>query len=187
MFLQSRHMLKDRTMKWFLFLLAVIALAIPASECAQPRKQAEKAELKWKPFEAGFAEAQQHEKKVLLDVYTDWCKWCKKLDQDVYNDQRVISYLSQHYTVVKLNAEDNTNVTYKRKTSTKAELAGAFGVNGYPTIIFFDSKGDPINSLPGYVDADKFLTIAKYIGEDYYKTVTWEKFQKMGDSGGSKE
>jgi thioredoxin-related protein len=109
------------------------------------------------------------------------------LDKDVYSDKRVVDYLTEHYYVVKLNAEDTASVTYKDKKSTKPQFAGAFGVKGYPTIIFFDSKGDPITSLPGYVDADKFLTIAKFIGEDYYKSMSWENYQKMNEPKNPKE
>ena len=187
MFILLRHMRNNRTKKCIFCFLALIAFTIPARAGDPQGKPSGKAELKWKPFEAGFAEARKSDKKVLLDVYTDWCGWCKKLDQNVYSDGRVVKYLNQHYVVVKLNAEDTTRVNYMDKTSTKTELAGHFGVRGYPTIIFFGSKGDPINSLPGYVDADRFLTIVKYIGEDYYKTITWENFQKMDASSNAKE
>ena len=154
---------------------------------ARTGKDTAKAELKWKPFEAAFDKARGDDKKVLLDVYTDWCVWCKRLDSNVYTDQRVVSYLGKHYVVVKMNAEDTTNVTYKTRTSTKVELAHAFGVRGYPTIIFFDSKGEAITSIPGYVDANRFLAVAKFIGEDYYKKMTWDNYQKMSESGSPKE
>ncbi len=167
--------------------LAVLALTMSATAGEPQSSTAAKAELKWQPFEQGFAEAQKNDKKVMLDVYTDWCGWCKRLDRDVYSDKRVVSYLNKHYVVVKLNAEDTTKVSYKDKTTSKVQLAGGFGVRGYPTIIFFGSNGDPINSLPGYVDADKFLTVVKYIGEDYYKKITWENFQKMEGSNSSKK
>ena len=169
------------------YLLVILALSTRVVAGEPQKSAASKAELKWQPFEQGFAEAQKSDKKVILDVYTDWCGWCKKLDKDVYSDRRVVNYLNQHYVVVKLNAEDTSKISYKDKTSSKAQLAGAFGVRGYPTIIFFGSNGDPINSLPGYVDADKFLTIVKYIGEDYYKNITWENFQKMEEPKSSKE
>lgn len=187
MLLSSGYMLKTHMMKLISCLVVAGSLAIPAAAGAQSGKQTEKAGLKWKPLELAFSEAQEKDKKVLLDVYTDWCGWCKKLDKDVYGDQRVISYLNQHYTVVKLNAEETASVTYKGNKSTQAELAGSFGVRGYPTIIFFDSKGDPINSLPGYVDADRFLTIVKFIGEDYYKSMSWENYQKKTGSENTKE
>ena len=56
------------------------------------------------------------------------------------------------------------------------QLARKFGVTGYPTIIFLDSQGEPINSLGGYVNAEKFLPIIKFIGDDFYKTMKWDEY-----------
>src|SRR5689334_6382897 len=126
--IQSDHMTRTPIMKIIYCLLVLCALTIPTAGSAQTAKEKDKAELSWKPFETGFAKAQTENKKVLLDVYTDWCGWCKRLDKDVYSDKRVISYLTQHYYVVKLNAEDTASVTYKEKKSTKPAFAGAFGV-----------------------------------------------------------
>src|SRR6266481_4887666 len=130
-------MTNTNIMKIVCCVLVLSALSMPAAGLAQSAKEQPKPELSWKPFETGFAKAQTENKKVLLDVYTDWCGWCKRLDKDVYSDKRVVSYLTEHYYVVKLNAEDTASVTYKDKKSTKPQFAGAFGVKGYPTIIFF--------------------------------------------------
>jgi thioredoxin-related protein len=148
----------------------------------------------WKPFSEGFAEAKKSDKKIMLDVFTNWCKWCKKLDTLTYGDQRVITYLNKHYIAIKMNAESGDKVTYKIPTKTsagsadkpgykdttfaQADLAQAFGVTGYPTIIFFDPNGDPITPIASYLTAEQFLPILQYIGEDYYKAMKWDEFQQ---------
>lgn len=137
----------------------------------------DKTELQWRSFDAGLAEAKASHKKILLDIYTDWCGWCKKLDSDVYSNQKVAAYLAQAYIPVKLNAESSKKLSYKEKAQSEMELARAFGVQGYPTIIFLDSQGEPINSIGGYVNADRFLPIAQYIGDDQYKTMTWDEYK----------
>ncbi len=155
-------------------LLAGIALFILSAEASG-------GELKWRTFDAGLAEAKQSNKKILLDVYTDWCGWCKKLDKDVYANDKVAAYLNKAYVIIKLNAESNGKLTYRDKSLTEGGLAQAFGVRGYPTIIFLDSNGEPINSLGGYVAADRFLPIIMYIGDDKYKSMTWDEYrQKSG-------
>jgi thioredoxin-related protein len=137
----------------------------------------DKPELKWKSFDAGFAEAKKTNKKIMLDIYTDWCGWCKRLDKDTYGNEKVMEYLNQQYIVIKLNAESTSKVNYQDKTYTEASLAQAFGATGYPTIVFFDSNGEPINSLGGYLNAEKFLPVITYIGDDHYKSMTWEEYQ----------
>lgn len=138
----------------------------------------EKIELKWRTFDAGFEEAKKNNKKIMLDVYTDWCGWCKRLDKDTYGNEKVIEYLNKEYIAIKLNAESNAKINYKDKSYTETSLAQYFGVTGYPAIIFFDSDAEAINLLPGYVNAERFLPIIKYIGEDHFKSMSWEEYQE---------
>src|SRR5258708_4350630 len=107
--------------------------------------------LKWTTFNAGLSEAKKNDKKILLDIYTDWCGWCKRLDRDTYGNDKVAGYLKDKYVAIKLNAESGDTVRYKNKVYSQTQLAQSFGVTGYPTIVFFDSNGDVINSLGGYL------------------------------------
>lgn len=134
-------------------------------------------ELKWRTFDAGLAEAKKTNKKIMLDVYTDWCGWCKKLDKDVYANDKVSNYLNKAYIPIKINGEGTTKLTYKDQKTNEVGLAQAFGIRSYPTIIFLDSHGEPINSLGGFVDADRFLPIIKFIGDDHYKSMTWDEYK----------
>lgn len=142
----------------------------------------EKIELKWKSFNAGFAEARKDSKKVMLDIYTDWCGWCKRLDKDTYSNDKVVEYLNKAYVVIKLNAESSAKITYKDSTYSEAGLAQSFGVTGYPSILFFDSHSEPINMIPGYVNAEKFLPIIKFLGDNHYKSMTWQEYQRKDSS-----
>lgn len=155
-------------MKHYIIVLTLICITSMVSHAG---------ELKWRSFDVGIAEAKKTNKKILLDVYTDWCGWCKKLDKDVYANDKIVSYVNKAYIPVKLNGEGARKLTYKDQQSTEMGLAAAFGIRSYPTIIFLDSQGEPINSLGGYVDADRFLPIVKYIGEDHYKSMTWDEYR----------
>ena len=135
-------------------------------------------EMKWRKYDTGLTEAKKLKKKILVDVYTDWCKWCKKLDAEVYTEAKVAKYLDQQYIPVKINAESDEKVTYDGKKITEAELAARLGVSGYPTIIFLDTEGKYINKLASFVSADRFLPIMQYIGDDHYKKISWEEYQK---------
>ena len=57
----------------------------------------ENSSLKWKSFDEGMAEAKKSNKKLLVDVYTDWCGWCKKMDASTYGNAEVAAYLNQQY------------------------------------------------------------------------------------------
>ncbi len=135
-----------------------------------------KEKLHWRTFDEGIAEAQKTGKKVLIDVYTTWCVWCKRMDANTYTDDQVASYLSKHYVLVKLNAESSAPLIYKGKPYSEQDLARAFGVSGYPTTVFLKSNGDPITGMPGYAEAEKFRDVIAYIGEDHYLTQKFDDY-----------
>jgi thioredoxin-related protein len=135
-------------------------------------------ELKWTNFTRGVKEAAATNKKVLIDVYTDWCGWCKKMDSDTYSDKGVQSYLNQNYVLVKLNAESSDKEMIDTTVATDAQIASAFGVSGYPTTVFLSSDGKPITAAPGYMKPDEFLQVLHYIGDDYYKKMEFPEYLK---------
>lgn len=165
-------------------LRAFVRCTLLAAAVASSASAGEKQELKWRPFEAGFTEAKKTNKKIMIDVYTDWCLWCKRLDRDVYGNDQVAAYLNRQYITIKLNAESNAEIQFNETSYTEASLAQAFGVTGYPAIIFFDSNGEPLDKLGGYVPADQFLPVIKYFGDDIYKTMSWNEFRQQTEPTG---
>ncbi|MEO8166786.1 MAG: DUF255 domain-containing protein [bacterium] len=133
-------------------------------------------ESSWKSFNDGMAEAKRSNKKILVDVYTDWCGWCKKMDAQTYENAKVAKYLSDRYVLVKLNAESGKKLSYQGKQYTEQELAGAFGVTGYPTTLFLKPNGEAITVYPGFADAENFRLIISYIAEDHYLTKKFDEY-----------
>jgi thioredoxin-related protein len=159
----------------FLLLMAAVAFM-------EQSYGGEKNQLRWMSFNDGIAEAKETGKKVMIDVYTDWCGWCKKMDKETYANTGVVEYLNRYFVVIKLNAESSIRLTYKGGVYTEQELAGAFGITGYPSIIFLEGNGDPITTYPGYADAAKFKTVASFIAEDHYLTKKFEDYTRSTKS-----
>jgi thioredoxin-related protein len=130
----------------------------------------------WHDFERGLEEARNTNKKVLLDVYTDWCSWCKKMDADVYASASIVRILEAHFIAIKLNAESSRELTYDGRRYSQAAFARALGVSGYPTTVFLDSQSKPITIVPGYVEPSRFGQILRYIGQDAFLTLSFEEF-----------
>ena len=126
-------------------------------------------ELQWKNFNVGISEAKKSGKKVLIDVYTDWCKWCKQMDAVTYTDPKVQAYLEKNYVLIKLNAEGQESITYAGQKISPAEFAQKMGIDGYPATLFLKGNGDPITVLPGYSEPKMFIHVVSYIGENYYE------------------
>jgi thioredoxin-related protein len=142
------------------------AFAALALVCASAPAPASDAGL-WRTWDAGLAEAERTGRPVVVDVYTDWCGWCKRMDREVYSREDVRSYLREHFVPIKLNAESSDKARYKGKDVTQRTVAAGFRVSGYPTTVFLRSDGAHVINVPGYVPADQFVLILRYIGEGH--------------------
>ncbi len=136
-------------------------------------------ELQWTNYTDGVRKASAENKKVLIDVYTDWCGWCKRMEKDTYSDEDIKNYLTQNYILVRLNAESDVKETVGQEVMTQTEIAKAYRVNGYPTTIFLSTDGQPITSVPGYMKPDEFMLVLKYIGGDYYKKMGYQDYLNL--------
>lgn len=134
--------------------------------------------LSWKSFNEGLQLAQQQKKPVLVDFYTDWCGWCKKMDEATYKNKDVVKLLSEKFIVIKLNPEKNAQYSFNNQTVSGSQLARMFGVRGYPATGFFDASGQFITIVPGYIPPETFLPILSYIQGKWYDKMGFEEFQK---------
>jgi thioredoxin-related protein len=135
--------------------------------------------VNWLTFEQASKLSEGKPKKMLIDVYTDWCGWCKRMDKTTYEDPGVIDYVNKYYYAVKLNAESSKTISYNGKSMTEQMLAGqVFGVTGYPCTVYLDEKQKVLFPVPGYLDVANFTKVNKYIGENYHQKMSWEEFNQ---------
>jgi thioredoxin-related protein len=105
--------------------------------------------LIWQPsYQVALEKARAEKKILMIDLYTDWCGWCKRLDKDVYANPSVSEKLASRFIALKLNPE---------KSKEAAELAKKFGTRGFPHIVFVDGAGNKVAEIGGYLPATQFL------------------------------
>ena len=149
-----------------LFLIA----AAPTARASEP--------IAWRGWDAGLQEAKRLNRPVLVDVYTQWCGWCRRMDRDVYARPEVREYLASKFVTVKIDAESSEPARFDGRSYTSRSLAGYFRVTGYPTTLFLRSSGEHLVNVPGYVEADKFLLVLRYIGDGHLdRGETWEDYK----------
>lgn len=144
------------------------------------------------------AQAGLKPKKVYVDVYTDWCGWCKRMDANTFGDAAVIQYMSDNFYMVKLNAERNVDIQYDDKTvmtynssygrKGAHELAVKLldGKMGYPSSVFLDEKFERIQTVSGYLEPGQFNMIASYFSGDFYLNTPWDQYEKKYTESKSK-
>ncbi|MFY0672359.1 MAG: DUF255 domain-containing protein [Bacteroidia bacterium] len=119
-------------------------------------------ELEWYDWNEGYALAKKNNKIILVDAYTDWCGWCKKMDKDTYAKQNVISYINKHFVPIKFNPELKQKYNIGENEIKPRELLGSLsgGQNvGYPTTFFLSLEKNQVQMESGYKNAEQFMRI----------------------------
>ena len=162
-------------MKFRTLMLAALLSLVPGFASASGGR----AELKWTSWDQGLKTAAASKRPMLVDVYTDWCGWCRRMDHDVYSRDDVREYLSRHFVAVRLDAESPSAVSYDSRRYTESSLAARFRVSGYPTTIFLKCDGTHLVNVPGYVPAEKFMKLVRYIGDGHMERgESWEEYSR---------
>lgn len=141
----------------------------------------------WYSFEDGMKLAKKKHKFVIVDIYTDWCGWCKKMDKETFRNPEVVKYLNEHFIAIKLNAEAKEPIAFngeiysnpnpsKQRSTHQLAIALAGSKLAYPTYVYLDSKGKSITATQGYSQPEDLLPLLEYIGSNAYKTKTWKEF-----------
>ncbi|MFT6370504.1 MAG: thioredoxin-related protein [Maribacter sp.] len=145
-------------------------------------------EVQWLSFSQAIelTATEENPKKVFIDVYTDWCGWCKKMDKDTFQNAAVAQYMEDNFYMVKMDGEGKDPIDFKGKTykfiasgrKGYHELAAALmqGKLSYPTTIFLDEEMNMLSPVPGYQKPEPFLNIAKYFGDNIYKDKDWKTY-----------
>jgi len=141
-----------------------------------------KIKITWQTFDKGVELAKKEKKMLVLDIYTDWCHWCKVMDKDTYGNPEVIKYAQANLVMAKLNAETDKKFKFKEGNYTGQQLSMMFGVEGFPSTIFLNSEGEMITSVSGFIPADRFTLILKYLKDNWYERMKFDEFVKKNKS-----
>lgn len=145
---------------------AIALLIIPVfifSSFTPAQSPTTKQELKWFGWNEGYAKAVKEGKIVLVDAYTDWCGWCKKMDRDTYTNPDIIKKINEHFVPIKFNPEiKDVTYTIGDKSFKPEELYYMLtngNATGFPTTYFIYPKKMSLFLEAGYKDSASFTQI----------------------------
>lgn len=170
----------------FITLSALLAFTMSSADYSQPKPNKPKKTVAkksdktaestnktegviWYNMTEGYAKAKKEKKVLVVDMYTDWCYWCKVMDQNTYVNPAIIKKMKSYCVAVKFNPEVEATHTVNDQTMSSSQLMSYLNrggrSSGYPTTYFWKKLGDnsKISSYPGYKDTAQFNEILNKI------------------------
>jgi len=158
----------------FAFVLPFFALAFIAAPKNQnpPVKQ-----IHWYTWEEMAVANAKNPKPIFVDVYTEWCGWCKKMDRSTFRDPQVVKTLTKDFYAVKLDAEQKETILFKgtefKYTGGRRghnELAASLldGQLSFPTTVLLTANYERILLSPGFKKAKGLMRELDYVTSKEY-------------------
>jgi thioredoxin-related protein len=137
--------------------------------------------INWMTIEEALKANETNPKKIFIDIYTDWCGWCKRLDANTFSNAQIIDYVNKNFHPVKLNAEQSEpivfrGVTYENPRPGQSRSAHNFAIAitqgrlSYPSLAFMDENLNLITAVPGFKTPQQLEPWLAYITQEVYKT-----------------
>jgi thioredoxin-related protein len=173
-------------MKKLIFILCIVV-------CTQllSTGQTSVEKVKWYTVKEAMDLQKTAPRKILIDIYTDWCGWCKKMDKETFSHPVIAAYLNKYFYPVKFNAETYDSITFgghkfinegKGTRSTHQFALALFQAQNlqpaYPSIAYLDEKLQLIRVWNGFWTAPQIEVWLNYVVEEKYKPLPLEEYQK---------
>ena len=145
--------------------------------------------VKWYTLDEALKLNAAAPRKILIDVYTDWCGYCKVMDAETFGHPGIAAYINKNFYAVKFDAESSAPVKFSGNTYVNPGAGGArksthqftsaFGVSGYPSIVYLTDDLKLIGVVPGFMKPVQIEPLLHYIVEEQYqKNIKFEDYQK---------
>lgn len=139
----------------------------------------EESKINWISIEEAEKLVKENPKKIFVDIYTDWCGWCKRMEANTFSHPYIVDYINENFYAVKLNAEQVEPIVFRgveyinenpggRRSSHNFARALLQGRMSYPSVAFFDEQLNLITAIPGYRDPKAFEPILVFFNENIF-------------------
>ena len=177
-YLYPTRIYKGVNFRYVKLILSLFLLLISVSASAQ---------IEWMSWEEAIERSKSEPLRLIVDVYTDWCGWCKRMDKTSFRDKAVVRYINENFYAVKLDAEQRESINYDGHEFAYDETVGRRGVHqlavalldgrmSYPSLVYLDAEQKRISISPGFKPAENLLKEIQYIGGGHYTSSTFEEY-----------
>jgi thioredoxin-related protein len=142
--------------------------------------------IKWMTLEQAQEAQKKNPKKILMNIYATWCRWCKLEDSLAFRNVEIANYINDNFYAVKFNAETKGTVTFKGKPFSFIKDENYFvneltpyllnGKMSYPGLVIFDESANVVSVRNGYIEPVYLELVLNYYASNSYKEMKLEEF-----------
>ena len=144
--------------------------------------------VKWLTFKEAQEKNKTLQKPFLVDIYTDWCGWCKHMMKTTYSNAGIANYINSNFYPVKFDAETKDTIEYNGKIykptskepKTPHELAIKFlGTSlSYPSTMFVTNNFEYNLLSQGFIEDKKIEPLLIFMVENAWRNSVYDEFNK---------
>jgi thioredoxin-related protein len=143
--------------------------------------------VKWYTIEEAQKLAKENPRPLIIDTFTDWCGWCKKLDEVTFSSEVIARILNTRFYAVKFDAESSEPIVFQGqpfindgKSGRAHQFAAALlkGQLSYPNLVFFNEKLQLLTNVPGYRTPKEMEALLVFIADKVYEKQNYQDFEK---------
>ena len=167
-------------MKIIFFILALVISSLCFSQQELPK-------IKWYTIKEAQELVKTSPKKILIDMNTSWCGWCKKMDKETFDNPSIASYVNTFFIPVKFDAETHDTIVFNGKTYFNKQTGNRAthdlaiellnGKLSYPTIVYLDENLNMLSPVPGYMTPRDIEPLLIFFARNIYKATPYDEFK----------
>ncbi|MEO1085627.1 MAG: thioredoxin family protein [Acidobacteriota bacterium] len=130
--------------------LTLLLATLFAAVAAAPAQAAPDLEGWHQDVFAAVEEAREKDAMILVDLYADWCGWCKTLEEKVFSHEKFKKYAGdKKFVLLRVDTEDGGQGTM---------LQTRYRAHSLPTTLILNPKMEKVGAISGFAPVDTFVS-----------------------------
>jgi thioredoxin-related protein len=168
----------QKVSRYFVFFIVVMSFV----SFMEPNRE----KIKWISLETLEEQYAKSPRPILIDVYTNWCGWCKEMDRITYCNKKLVKYVNEHYYALRLDAESKDSLVFNNRRygfnklykSNELAIRLLSGRMEFPTTVFLPAIEAEPAALSGYLTAKEMEPPLKYFAGGGHQSQSFIEFNK---------
>jgi thioredoxin-related protein len=172
-----------------IFLLSILGVLSISKSVVYAQTTKTNGKIEWISWEEAVRRNETQPKKIFIDVYTDWCGWCKKMDKSTFVTDSVEQYMSANFYCVKLDAERRDTVVFQQNAFVYVSTGDDKGYHtlaaslldgqlSFPSFVYLTEKFERVMIAPGFMQPYQIMPQLKFVHGEHFRKESWNDFDK---------